>query len=60
MAKVIAEFERPRYAVEAWNSAYAKWEQVSTDDNVFNAKTFAEKYTRKHDVRTHVLDRKGE
>lgn len=57
VAKCIATYERPRYAIEAWNVGYSKWEQVGTDGSEFSAKTRAEKYAKTKDARVRVMDR---
>ena len=58
--KIIAEYDRPRYAVQALTPVHGAWEQVLTFDNEFNARTKAEEYAKKKDVKTRVIDREAE
>lgn len=68
MAKIVAQYDRPRFAIQAMNYSVAEgkvpgeseWETVLTEDNEFQAKQKAEAYTKKKDVRTRVVDREAD
>lgn len=59
MSKVIAEFNRPRYAIERWDTENAKWVFFKALDGEFQAKLQAEKACEKFDADTRVVDRGG-
>ena len=57
---VIAEFDPPRFIVEAWKPRWDKWERVGADSDEIRALKIGRDWSNKHDVRTRVLDRRPE
>lgn len=57
MSAVVAKFDRPRFAIEYWDSEGAKWVFSKSISSEHQAKLQAEKLCEKMDADTRMVDR---